>query len=203
VVPVIAAIRDTLPDVPMSVDTTRPDVAAAALDAGANLVNDIWGVRDSDEQFRLAAERQVPVVVMHNRSEPRYMSVVAEVIADLSRAVDRALAAGVAWESLILDPGIGFGKTAEHNLVVLRDLHLLSALGRPVLLGTSRKSTIGKVLDLPADQRVEGTLATTALGIHSGADIVRVHDVRQNVRAALMADAIVRGWSAQQSEQSR
>jgi dihydropteroate synthase len=123
---------------------------------------------------------------------------VAEVIADLQRALERALAVGVPWENLIVDPGIGFGKTAEHNLAVLRDLPLITALGRPVLLGTSRKSTIGKVLDLPADQRLEGTLATTALGVAAGADIVRVHDVAANVRAARMADAIVRGgWTEQ------
>jgi dihydropteroate synthase len=133
---------------------------------------------------------------MHNRAEARYRNVVAEVIADLERALDRALAAGVAWDNLIVDPGIGFGKTPEHNLAVLRDLSLIGLLGRPVLLGTSRKSTIGKVLDLPADQRLEGTLATTALGVAAGADIVRVHDVQANVRAARMADAIVRGgWS--------
>lgn len=203
VLPVIAAVRAALPEVPISVDTTRTDVASAAIEAGADLVNDIWGVGESDDLFRLAAERDVPLVVMHNRAEARYTSVVAEVIADLSRAVDRALAAGVSWERLIVDPGIGFGKTAEHNLAVLRDLHLLSTLGRPILLGTSRKSTIGRVLDLPADQRVEGTLATTALGVRAGTDIVRVHDVRANVHAARTADAIVRGWSAPPAEETR
>jgi dihydropteroate synthase len=135
----------------------------------------------------------VPIILMHNREQARYVNVVAEVLADLSRAVDRALGAGVEWEQIILDPGIGFGKTAEHNLAVLHDLALLAALGRPILLGTSRKSTIGKVLDLPAPERVEGTLATTALGIAGGADIIRVHDVQPNVRAARMSDAIVRG----------
>ena len=203
VLPVIRALRSALPDVPLSVDTTRPAVAAAALDAGADLINDVWGVGNGDDLFRLAAERGVPVVVMHNREEARYTNVVAEVVADLWRALDRAVIAGVAWERLIVDPGIGFGKTAEHNLAVLRDLHLLTALGRPILLGTSRKSTIGKVLDLPADQRVEGTLATTALGVRAGADIVRVHDVRANVRAARMADAIVRGWTVPPAEESR
>jgi dihydropteroate synthase len=137
----------------------------------------------------------VPLVLMHNRAEARYRNVVAEVIADLSRAIDAALAAGIAWESLIVDPGIGFGKTPDHNLALLRDLAALRVLGRPILLGTSRKSTIGKVLDLPADQRLEGTLATTALGIQAGVDIVRVHDVQPNVRTARMSDAVVRpGW---------
>jgi dihydropteroate synthase len=191
--PVVRAIRAALPDMPISIDTTKPEVAAAALDAGANLINDVWGTGDSTAMAKLAAERGVPLVLMHNRAEARYRNVVAEVIADLQRALERALAAGVAWEMLIVDPGIGFGKTAEHNLALLRDLSLVTALGRPVLLGTSRKSTIGKVLDLPADQRLEGTLATTALGVAAGVDMVRVHDVRANVRAARMADAIVRG----------
>ena len=192
-VPVVRAIRAVLPEMPISIDTTKPEVARAALDAGADMLNDIWGTSESTDMARLAAERDVPIVLMHNRHEARYRNVTAEVIADLQRALERALAAGVSWEQLIVDPGIGFGKTAEHNLVVLRDLPLVAALGRPVLLGTSRKSTIGKVLDLPAHQRLEGTLATTALGVAAGADIVRVHDVQANMRAARMADAIVRG----------
>ena len=195
------AIRAALPDMPISIDTTKPEIAAAALDAGADLLNDIWGTADDSGMTALAAERGMPIVLMHNRAEARYRNVVAEVIADLQRALDRALAAGVDWNNLIVDPGIGFGKTPEHNLAVLRDLSLITALGRPVLLGTSRKSTIGKVLDLPADQRLEGTLATTALGVAAGADIVRVHDVEANVRAARMADAIVRGgWREEDNE---
>jgi dihydropteroate synthase len=146
-----------------------------------------------DSIARLAAERRLPLVVMHNRAEARYRNLLAEVIADLERALERALALGADIDSLIVDPGIGFGKTAEHNLLLLRELDALAVLGRPILLGTSRKSTIGKVLDLPADQRLEGTLATTALGIAAGADIIRVHDVAANVRAARMTDAIVRG----------
>lgn len=196
VVPTVRALREALPDVPISIDTIKPQVAAAALDAGADLINDVWGVRESDAMARLAAERSVPYVVMHNRAEARYSSVVSEVIGDLARALDRALAAGCAWESLIVDPGIGFGKTPGQSLAVLRELAALRVLGRPVLLGTSRKSTIGKVLDLPADQRLEGTLATTALAVASGVDIVRAHDVAANLRAARMADAVVRGWQA-------
>ena len=202
--PVVRAIRAALPDMPISIDTIKREVAEAALDAGANLLNDVWGTADDTNIPRLAAERGVPLVLMHNRKEARYRNVVAEVLADLQRALERALAAGVAWEDLIVDPGIGFGKTAEHNLALLRDLSLITALGRPVLLGTSRKSTIGKVLDLPADQRVEGTLATTALAVAAGVDIVRVHDVRENVRAARMADAIVRGgWTEPAAEDAR
>ena len=131
---------------------------------------------------------------MHNRAEARYRNVVAEVVADLQRALDRALDAGVAWDRLIVDPGFGFGKTPDHNLALLEELGALAVLGRPVLLGTSRKSTLGKLLDLPPDQRVEATAATTALGIAAGVDIVRVHDVLENVRAARVADAILRGW---------
>jgi dihydropteroate synthase len=199
VVPIIAAIREVLPDTPISIDTTKPAVAEAALDAGADLLNDVWGTSETSELTRLASARGLPIVLMHNREEARYRNVVAEVIADLQRALDRALTAGVPWESLVVDPGIGFGKTPEHNLAVLGDLALLAVLGRPVLLGTSRKSTIGKVLDVPADQRLEGTLATTALGVAAGVDIVRVHDVQANVRAARMADAIVRGgWEEAQ-----
>ena len=194
VVPVIRAIAGALPGLPLSIDTTSPIVGAAALDAGAHLLNDIWGVADDPGMARLAAERGVPIVLMHNRAEARYRNLVSEVVADLQRAVDRALDAGVAWERLILDPGFGFGKTADHNLALLRDLGALRVLGRPVLLGTSRKSTLGKVLDLPADERVEVTAATTALGIAAGVDMVRVHDVRENVRTARIADAILRGW---------
>lgn len=192
VVPVVAAIRAALPGLPISVDTTKPSVAAAAIDAGANLVNDVWGVATDDGLARLAAERRVPLVVMHNRSEARYRVLVAEVIADLEAALERALAAGCRWDDLLVDPGFGFGKTPEHNLELLRELATLRVLGRPIVLGTSRKSTLGKVLDLPPGQRLEATLATTALAAAAGVDIVRVHDVRPNVRVARMTDAVVR-----------
>jgi dihydropteroate synthase len=203
VVPVIAAIRSALPDVPISVDTTKPAVAEAALAAGADLINDVWGVGADDALPRIAAEHGVPLVVMHNRAEPVYVSLVAEIVADLQRALERALGAGVAWDDLIVDPGFGFGKTAEHNLEVLRRLDVLRLLGRPVLLGASRKSTLGKVLDLPVDQRLEATLATTALGIAGGADIIRVHDVEPNVRAARMSDAVVRATWRPSPEEGR
>jgi dihydropteroate synthase len=194
VVPVIKEVRAALPDIPISIDTTKPAVAQEALDSGADFINDIWGTAPADDLPRLAAQRRVPYVVMHNRPEPAYENVVVEVVADLERALDRAVGLGVDFELLIVDPGIGFGKTAEQNLAVLRDLSALRVLNRPIVLGTSRKSTIGKVLGgIPADQRLDGTLATTALGIAGGADIVRVHDVAANVRAARVADAIVRG----------
>ncbi len=200
--PVMRAIHAALPEMPISIDTTSATVAEAALGAGAGLINDVWGSAAEPALLRLAAQSATPIVLMHNRHAARYRNVVAEVIADLQRAIDAALAAGITWERLIVDPGIGFGKTAEHNLAVLHDLHLLAALGRPVLLGTSRKSTIGKVLDLPAGERLEGTLATTALAVAAGADIVRVHDVQPNVRVARMADAIVRGgWHDSDQQQ--
>jgi dihydropteroate synthase len=192
--PVIRAIRAALPATPLSIDTTDPGVARAALDAGAHLLNDVWGVADDPGMVRLAAERGVPIVLMHNRVEPRYRNVVAEVVADLQRAIDRALDAGVAWDDILVDPGFGFGKTPDHNLALLASLPALRTLGRPVLLGTSRKSTLGRLLDLPADQRVEATLATTVLGVGAGVDVVRVHDVLHNVRAARVADAVVRAW---------
>ena len=192
VVPVIRAIREALPDMPLTVDTTKPVVATAALDAGADAINDVWGVAPDDALSRVAGERGVPIVLMHNRAEPRYANLIAEIVADLQRAIERTLAAGVPWANVLVDPGFGFGKTPEHNLALLRELGSLRLLGRPIVLGTSRKSTLGKVLDLPADERVEATLATTALGIAAGVDLVRVHDVRENVRAARIADAVTR-----------
>jgi len=194
VVPVIAALAAAMPDVPLSIDTTSPAVAAAALDAGAHLLNDVWGVAEDSAMVRLAAARRAPIVLMHNRAEARYRNLVPEVIGDLQRALDRAQDAGVAWGDLLVDPGFGFGKTPEHNLALMGDLAAFRVLGRPILLGTSRKSTLGRLLDLPPDQRVEATAATTALGIAAGVDMVRVHDVRENVRTARIADAILRGW---------
>jgi dihydropteroate synthase len=193
VVPVVRAVRAALPGMPLTIDTTKPAVAAAALDAGADAINDIWGVSAEGSLVRVAAARGVPIVLMHNRAEPRYTDLVGEVVEDLRRAIDRACTAGVAPANILVDPGIGFGKTAGQNLELLRNLGYLRSLGRPILLGTSRKSTLGKVLDLPGDERLEATLVTTALGVAAGVDIVRVHDVRENVRSVRMADAIVRG----------
>ena len=192
VVPVIAAIRSALPDLPISVDTTKPSVASAAIEAGASLVNDVWGVAEDDRLARVAAERGVPIILMHNRAEARYLALLPEVLGDLARALDRAMAAGCGWDDLLVDPGFGFGKAPEHNLELLRNLPSLGLLGRPVVLGTSRKSTLGKILDLPAEERLEATLATTALAAAAGIDVVRVHDVRPNVRVARTTDAVAR-----------
>ncbi|HVA87654.1 MAG TPA: dihydropteroate synthase [Candidatus Saccharimonadales bacterium] len=192
VVPVVAAIHEALPDIPISIDTWKAAVAAAAMDAGAAMINDVWGV-EPGPMLQVAADRQVPIVLMHNRRAARYTNLLAEILADMERAIEQALAAGVRWENLIADPGFGFGKAPPHNLALLRELGAIRLLGRPILLGTSRKSTLGRVLDLPPDERLEATLATTALGIAAGVDIVRVHDVRPNLRAARMTDAVVRG----------
>ena len=202
VVAVVRALRETLPGLPLSVDTSKPAVADAALQAGADIVNDVAGVTAGAALAPVAAIHDAPYIVMHSRAEPVYENVVAETVDDLRVALVAAEGQGCRPESLIVDPGIGFGKTAEQNLALLADLGALRCLGRAVLLGTSRKSTIGKVLDLPAGERLEGTLATTALGVAAGIDIVRVHDVAANVRTARMSDAIIRGgWTEGQRRQ--
>jgi dihydropteroate synthase len=195
ILPVIEALVATLPpEIILSVDTYKASVAAAALDAGAHLVNDIWGLQADPDMAALVAERGVPVVLMSNlRGQPRHEPV-ADVTRRLAASIERALAAGIPWEHLILDPGFGFGLAGEENLRVLARLEALRALGRPLLVGTSRKAHIGLVLGTPVEDRLEGTAATVALAIARGADIVRVHDVRAMVRVARMADAVVRGW---------
>jgi dihydropteroate synthase len=207
VIPVIERLAQDV-DLPISIDTYKARVAEAALDAGASLVNDVWGLRMDPDLGPLVAQRGIPVILMHNRSRPKdaaqserlggryvgveYQNLMADLIRELREAVEGALKAGVEWANIVVDPGIGFGKTVEQNLEILRRLGELRVLGRPILLGTSRKSVVGYTLDLPPEERVEGTGATVALGIARGADIVRVHDVAQMVRIASMADAIVR-----------
>jgi dihydropteroate synthase len=193
VVDVVRAIRARLPDVPLSVDTSKAAVAEAALENGADILNDVTAVTAGARLARVAAAHGAPYIVMHGRAQATYADVVTEVLADLRTALDRAEAAGCSTERLIVDPGIGFGKSVADNLRLLGDLAALRHLGRPILLGTSRKSTIGAVLGLPVEERLEGTLATTALGIAAGVDIVRVHDVAANLRAARVSDAIIRG----------
>ena len=180
---------------PISVDTYKASVARRALAAGATMVNDIWGLRRDPEMAGVVAEAGVPVVVMHNQEAPIYKDVVADVMAILRESLRRAEAAGIPREWVIVDPGIGFAKRPEHSLELLRRLGDLHALGCPILVGTSRKSSIGAVLGLPVEERLEGTAATVAIAIANGADIVRVHDVKAMVRVARMSDAIVRGWS--------
>lgn len=194
VIPIIEALAPVL-DIPISIDTYKSEVAQAALRAGASMINDVWGFRRDPEMAGVAADAGVPVVLMHNQAHTRYDDVVPDVIRELGKMQDTALAAGVARENIILDPGMGFGKTAGHNLEILRRLQEFEALGAPLLVGMSRKSTIGYVLDLPVEERLEGTAATVALSVAFGADIVRVHDVREMTRVAKMSDAVVRGWS--------
>ncbi len=201
VVAVVGAIREESSGLPISVDTSKEQVARAALEAGADIINDVAGVTAGAALAPVAAAHDAPYIVMHSRAQPVYEDVVSETLGDLRATLEQAEAQGCRPESLIIDPGIGFGKTAEQNLAVLGNLAMLAGLNRAVLLGTSRKSTIGKVLDLPADERLEGTLATTALGIAAGVDIVRVHDVAANVRTARMSDAIIRGgWTEGQTQ---
>ncbi len=198
VVPVIAELRAAEPGAAVSVDTYRAEVARRALAAGADMVNDISAFRFDAEMLPLLAESGAPAAAMHIRGtprdmqdDPRYADVVGEVRAELAEALERAASAGVPRERVAVDPGLGFGKTAEHNLLLLRALAGFKALGSPLLVGASRKSFIGKVLGLGPGERLEGTLAVSALAVAAGADIVRVHDVAANLRAVRMAEAVV------------
>jgi dihydropteroate synthase len=192
---VIPAIERLIKEisVPISIDTYKAGVASPALKAGATMINDIWGLKKDPGIAQVAAAAGVPVILMANqRDAPPKVGILAKVISDLETGIGIALAAGVAAESIIVDPGIGFGKTLEQNLELVNRLAELKVLGKPIMLGTSRKSMIGLVLDLPPAQRLEGNLAVTAIGIANGADMVRVHDVRQTVLVCRMSDAIIR-----------
>ena len=193
VIPVIKALREAAPAVPISIDTYKSAVARAALAAGAEMLNDIWGGRRDPAMLDLAASAGLPICLMHNKDHTRYDDLLSEIVAVLKDCASRALAAGVAEENIVLDPGIGFGKNAAQNLAVMRHLREITSLRYPILLGTSRKSTIGKVLNLPVDQRQAGTAATVAHGIACGVEIVRVHDLPEMQRVARMTDAICRG----------
>ena len=181
-------------DVPVSVDTYKAVVAERALQAGASVINDVWGLRSDERMARVAAHAGVPVILMHNQDEVSYGDLVPDIIAGIARSTSIARSAGVRADNIIIDPGIGFGKTADHNLELLRRLPELKTAGFPMLVGVSRKSTIGRILNLPEQERLEGTAAAVSMSIAGGADIVRVHDVKQMVRVARMTDAIVRGW---------
>jgi dihydropteroate synthase len=192
VIPAIERLAAEMP-VPISVDTYKSGVAVRAVKAGAAMINDIWGLKRDPAIARVAAEMGVPLVLMANeRDAPPKAGILAKVIADLEAGIRVAEQAGVTPENIIIDPGIGFGKSLEQNLELVNRLAELKRLGKPVLLGTSRKSMIGLVLDLPVDKRLEGNLAVTAIGIANGADMVRVHDVRQTVLVCRMSDAIIR-----------
>jgi dihydropteroate synthase len=191
-IPVVRGIRERLPHAVLSIDTFKPDVFAAAQRAGADMLNSIWGL--DDRLLATACACDVPVVVMHNKRVPIYeRAIVDEVLEYLERQALRAVRAGLARERVILDPGIGFGKLAEHNLAILSALERIVALGFPTLLGTSRKSTIGKLTGRAVNERGYGTAATIALAVAAGIDAVRVHDVAEMRDVTLVADAIVRG----------
>lgn len=208
VIPVIEQIHAEFPNVIISIDTYKASVAEQALNAGAQIVNDVWGLRADPELGKVAAKHHAPVILMHNRSKPanarvqanlgghyigmEYDNLIEDVKKELLESANLAISAGIPTGQIILDPGIGFGKTVEQNLELLNELGQIRQLGYPVLLGPSRKSFIGYTLDLPPDQRLEGTAAAIAVGIVRGADIVRVHDVEFMVRVAHMTDAIVR-----------
>ncbi len=190
VLPVIRAVKERF-DVPVSLDTYKSQVALAGIHAGVDLINDIWGLKYDPKMAGVIAEGNVACCLMHNRAKAEYENYLADVVSDLRECVALADAAGIPKDKIILDPGVGFGKTYEHNLQIIRSLEVLHELGLPVLLGTSRKSVIGLTLDLPASEREEGTLATTVMAVQKGCAFVRVHDVKKNVRAIKMCEAIL------------
>lgn len=191
VIPIIEALHRQAPHIPLSIDTYKAEVAKQALQAGAHIINDVWGGQADPLMVQVAATAQCPIILMHNRDNMDYTDLVSDVLHDLQACIDHALQAGVQAEYIILDPGIGFAKTAQHNLQLMSQLDQLSSLGYPLLLGTSRKKFIRTVLDLTANDVVEGTTATTAFGIAQGCQIIRVHDIKQNKRMAMMCDAML------------
>lgn len=193
VIPVIQELKRYI-NKPISIDTYKASVAKAAFEAGANILNDVWGLQKDPDIASVAAEYDVPVIMMHNQEDTIYEGDIIEAIKDFfKKSIEIAHQSGIKDEKLILDPGIGFGKTVEQNLEVMNRLEELQELGYPVLLGISRKSIIGKTLDLPSHDRLEGTIALNATGIVKGAEIIRVHDIKEGVRTARMMDAVVRG----------
>ncbi|MCR8846615.1 dihydropteroate synthase [Paenibacillus sp. SC116] len=191
VIPVIEALRRELPHIAISVDTYKAEVALQALEAGAHIMNDIWGGKLDPDMVRVAAAYQCPIILMHNRSERNYENYIEDVLQDLRESAALAMEAGVKRENIWLDPGMGFAKTGEDNLQLMHHLDEMVALGYPVLLATSRKRFIQNILESPANDVIEGTAATVALGIAQGCQMVRVHDVKQIVRTARMCDAML------------
>ncbi|MEW5784336.1 MAG: dihydropteroate synthase [Bacillota bacterium] len=193
VIPVIKALQsDPNFNTPLSIDTSKAAVARQALQTGVSMVNDVWGLKADPQMASVVAESGVPVCLMHNRTHTEYRDLVPDIITELQESIDLARAAGIEDRQIIIDPGIGFGKDLQQNLTVMNRLRDFRSLGYPILLGTSRKSLIGKTLDLPVDERLEGTAATVAYGIAAGADLVRVHDIREMRRVVQMTDAMVR-----------
>jgi len=191
VIPVVERLAGEV-ELPLSIDTYHSEVAQKAISSGARMINDIWGLKHDHRLADISARENVPIILMSNQRQAGSKDIIPDVISDLKKSISLAMEKGVAWENIIVDPGIGFGKTLEQNLEILRRLEELKSLNRPLLIGTSRKSMIGLVLDLLPEERLEGTAATVAIGIARGADIVRVHDVSQMVRVCRMSDAIIR-----------
>lgn len=191
VVPIIKAIKEKL-DVTISIDTYKARTAEEAIKAGADIINDIWGAKYDKNMAKVAAKYNTPIILMHNRENKPYENLMEDVVRDLQESIDIALKAGVKKENIILDPGIGFAKTYEENLIVMNNCEVIKKLGYPMLLGTSRKSMIGLTLNLPVNERVEGTLATSVMGIIKGFEFIRVHDVLENKRVAIMTDTILK-----------
>ncbi|MCA1013008.1 dihydropteroate synthase [Halobacillus halophilus] len=190
VVPIIQAIHNEV-DLPISIDTYKSEVARRAIEAGASIINDVWGAKKEPAIAKVAAEYNVPVILMHNRKDRIYTSLIDDMKADLKESIKIAKQAGVKEENIVLDPGIGFAKAKEENLEVMRNLHQFESMGYPLLLGSSRKTFIGTILDLPKDERMEGTGATVCYGIAQGVHIVRVHDVKSIARMTKMMDAMM------------
>lgn len=191
VVPIIKAIKEKL-DVTISIDTYKARTAEESIKAGADIINDIWGAKYDKSMAKVAAKYNTPIILMHNRENKPYENLMEDVVRDLQESIDIALKAGVKKENIILDPGIGFSKTYEENLIVMNNCEIIKKLGYPMLLGTSRKSMIGLTLNLPVNERVEGTLATSVMGIIKGFEFIRVHDVLENKRVAIMTDTILK-----------
>lgn len=190
VVPMIEVVKANF-DIPISLDTYKSGVAEAGILAGADLINDIWGLKYDPEMAPVIAKYQAPCCLMHNKDNTEYNNFIVDMLAETQECVNIAKRAGIADDKIILDPGVGFGKTYEMNLMTMDNLELFQKLGYPVLLGTSRKSMIGLALDLPVDQRVEGTLATSVIGVMKGCAFVRVHDIKENKRVIQMTEAIL------------
>lgn len=191
VVPVIEAVKSRF-DVPLSLDTYKPDVARAGIDSGVDMINDIWGLKYDNRMAEVIAASGLPCCLMHNRRNPEYQNFMQDLTADLAETLHIAEIAGIGEEQIILDPGVGFAKSYQQNLEAIDCLEMLKVLGRPLLLGCSRKSVIGITLNKPVEERLEGTLATTVVGVMKGCMFVRVHDVRENMQVIRMTEAILK-----------
>ncbi len=196
VIPVLKKIVKVV-KIPISIDTYKPEVALQCLDSGANIINNVWGVMSNKDMLHVVSNWKVPLIIMHNQLNNVYDHLIKNVLDSLETAINRALDAGIERNNIIIDPGIGFGKTVSQNLQIENHIDKFNSLGQPILIGPSRKSHIGIVLgDLPTDQRIEGTSAVVSIAISKGADIIRFHDVKEMMRVIRMSDAIIRGWTS-------